>query len=65
MVAALTLPFFGLRCSTAYRLVILSRPLAPAGASVLKPLCGVGPRSYENLLSFASSAKNARCIAAT
>jgi len=47
VVAALALPFFGLHGST--RSLV---PFSPVSVSVLKPLCGVEPRLYENLRSF-------------
>jgi ceramide glucosyltransferase len=47
VVAALALPFLGLRGSTRSL-----GPFAPVSVSVLKPLCGVEPRLYENLRSF-------------
>ncbi|MFM0696289.1 bacteriohopanetetrol glucosamine biosynthesis glycosyltransferase HpnI [Paraburkholderia graminis] len=47
VVAALALPFFGLRGSTRSL-----HPFSPVRVSVLKPLCGVEPRLYENLRSF-------------
>ncbi|MDR6207989.1 bacteriohopanetetrol glucosamine biosynthesis glycosyltransferase HpnI [Paraburkholderia graminis] len=47
VVAALALPFFGPRGSTRSL-----DPFVPVRVSVLKPLCGVEPRLYENLRSF-------------